>query len=120
MPQVQYVIVFGDSLSDIGIKWAHGMGWVADNMLGKITVNSSGRFSDCRNWTDFMYEESAGKSLVSGDARATVDASKAHQKLNQSSLVSFIQPTRPVLPGGRRGAVSQQDAPPLSFYYANY
>src|SRR5215467_7298129 len=115
MPQLQYVIVFGDSLSDIGIKWAHGMGWVADNFLGKITVNSSGRFSDCRNWTDFMYEEASGKSLVTGNAQQTIDLSRTHQKLTQHSLVTFPQPSRPVLAGGRRGAVSQQDAPPLAF-----
>jgi hypothetical protein len=30
----------------------------------QMYVSSSGRFSDCRNWTDYMIEAATGKSLV--------------------------------------------------------
>jgi len=83
------VVVFGDSLSDIGIKWTHFFGKVALG-IGAMTVNSSGRFSDCRNWTDFMYEHAAGggQSLIKGSKQATIDVSSHHQKLKEGSLVT--------------------------------
>ena len=61
MEQVRNVIVFGDSLFDIGVKWTTGMGRFA-RKIGKMTVNPSGRFSDCRNWTDYSTRKRRGCS----------------------------------------------------------
>jgi phospholipase/lecithinase/hemolysin len=74
---ISNVVVFGDSLSDIGIKWTSATGKLALG-LGMMTVSASGRFSDSRNWTDFMYEEASGDSLVQSGAGATIAASQTH------------------------------------------
>lgn len=84
--QIRNVIVFGDSLSDIGIK-VQGMAGKFAKKAGAMTVNPSGRFSDCRNWTDFMYEEAAGRSLVGSSASETKTASRAHQSLSGVSNI---------------------------------
>jgi phospholipase/lecithinase/hemolysin len=97
--QIQNVVVFGDSLSDIGIKAKTALGKFA-RTIGQMTTNPSGRFSDCRNWTDFMYEEAAGKSLVSGDVGATKTASRVYQSLTAA------------------GGVAVQNG--RNFFYANY
>jgi len=102
MDQIRNVIVFGDSLSDIGVKWMTGMGKFAKK-IGAMTVNPSGRFSDCRNWTDFMYEEAAGRTLVTGTPAATITASRPHLRLTQQS--GWLNPS---LPAHKR------------FFYANY
>lgn len=102
MEQIRNVIVFGDSLSDIGTKWKSASGKFAKK-TGAMTVSPSGRFSDCRNWTDFMYEEAAGTSLVLGNAKDTIDASKSHLRLGQNS-----------------GWLNTRVAATKRFFYANY
>jgi phospholipase/lecithinase/hemolysin len=88
MPEnISNVVVFGDSLSDIGIKWTSATGKLALG-LGMMTVSASGRFSDSRNWTDFMYEEASGDSLVQSGAGATIAASQIHQKFTSGSSVT--------------------------------
>jgi phospholipase/lecithinase/hemolysin len=77
--------VFGDSLSDIGIMAKTGMGKFAKG-IGQMTVNPTGRYSDCRNWTDHMFEMATGVSLVKGDAKTTMAASKKHQSFGPLSL----------------------------------
>jgi hypothetical protein len=84
MEQIRNVVVFGDSLSDIGVKWTTAMGRFARE-IGEMTVNPSGRFSDCRNWTDFMYKEASGVELVTGGAKETIAASQIHLKLTKNS-----------------------------------
>ena len=102
MEQVRNVIVFGDSLFDIGVKWTTGMGRFA-RKIGKMTVNPSGRFSDCRNWTDFMYQEAPGVQLVTGSAKESVAASMIHLRLSKNS--KWLNPSIP---------------PNKTFLYANY
>jgi phospholipase/lecithinase/hemolysin len=80
MPRIHTVIVFGDSLSDIGKKWTQPMGTVA-YYLREMRVSPSGRFSDCRNWTDFMFEEAGGVSMVIDDASGTRKLSERHMTL---------------------------------------
>lgn len=80
------VVVFGDSLSDIGIKWTSVIGKIG-RMQGEMTVNPTGRFSDCRNWTDYMFEDAAGSSLVRSDAASTISASKLHQRINKDRVL---------------------------------
>jgi len=82
--QFRNVVVFGDSLSDIGIMAKTGMGKFAKK-IGQMTVNPTGRYSDCRNWTDHMYEAATGRSLVAGDVAATISASKQHQSYSAVS-----------------------------------
>lgn len=95
----QAVIVFGDSLSDIGIKVNKPMGMVAKTFR-QMTVNPSGRFSDCRNWADHMYTSATGETLVHGDVKLTKAQSRKHTSFGPDSKWE-----------GRNGN---------GFYYANY
>lgn len=49
--------------------------------LREMRVNPSGRFSDCRNWTDFMFEEAGGLTMVVSDAAGTRELSQRHMTL---------------------------------------
>lgn len=91
------VLVFGDSLSDIGRKWKTKAGRMATS-TNQMYVSSSGRFSDCRNWTDYMIEAATGKSLVVDSAAGTISLSKMHTSLSNESLLEGLN----------------------SFYFANY
>jgi phospholipase/lecithinase/hemolysin len=88
VPQIQNVVVFGDSLSDIGKKWTQPMGGFA-YYAGFMTVSPTGRFSDCRNWTDFMFEEAGGLTLVVSDANASRELSQRHMRLLDATQASF-------------------------------
>ena len=85
------VIVFGDSLSDIGRKWTTKSGKMA-RATNQMYVNPSGRFSDCRNWTDYMIEEATGQSLVVSSASGTIALSKMHITLSSESMFSCEHP----------------------------
>jgi phospholipase/lecithinase/hemolysin len=102
MEQIGNVIVFGDSLSDIGHKWITATGRFA-RKFGLMTVNPSGRFSDCRNWTDFMYLDAAGIELVLGTPGDTIAASRVHLRLTANSRW-----------------LNQQIPPGKEFLYSNY
>lgn len=85
---VRNVIVFGDSLSDIGTKWKTKAGKMAQE-LKKMYVSPTGRFSDCRNWTDFMYEEATkGQSLIRFTAKESIQCSQQHTTLDSTSVVA--------------------------------
>ncbi|RKG99034.1 hypothetical protein D7V97_32205, partial [Corallococcus sp. CA053C] len=64
MPRIKIdnLIIFGDSMSDIGNKAATRMGAFAD-FFGLMQVNDLGRFSDGKNWTDFFWEWAGGMSM---------------------------------------------------------
>ena len=100
---VDHVVVFGDSLSDIGRKWKQPMGMVAscipDAGLRMLAVNATGRFSDSKNWTDYMFRATAGRDLVSGTAEESILASGEFHRLSSR----WVTP-----PGGSR------------FRFANY
>ena len=109
---VDHVVVFGDSLSDIGRKWSQPMGMVAgllpESLPGEslllpsmrmLAVSATGRFSDSKNWTDYMFEDTAGQSLISPTREATIAASGEYHRLSSR----WINPA-----GGSR------------FRYANY
>jgi lysophospholipase L1-like esterase len=83
---IKTVIVFGDSLSDIGKKWVTKSGMAA-RFAKQMYVSPTGRFSDCRNWTDFMYEQASGKSLIVESADETYVGSKKHMTLTSNSIV---------------------------------
>lgn len=80
------IIVLGDSLSDIGIMADSLMGRLAKT-FGAMTVSPTGRYSDCRNWTDHMFETATdGDSLVMGNAAISKQATKKHQSLGSQSV----------------------------------
>jgi len=79
------VVVFGDSLSDIGKKWKTNSGEFAI-MAGEMYVSPTGRYSDCRNWTDFMFEAaSGGTTLVADTAEETIAQSKLFGSFSKTS-----------------------------------
>jgi hypothetical protein len=84
MPRFRNVVIFGDSLSDIGTKVQTKAGKVG-KLAGEVTTNPTGRFSDCRNWTDHMYEECSGETLLHGDVKTSIADSRKHQKLGAES-----------------------------------
>lgn len=85
---IQNLIVFGDSLSDIGIKWKTKSGKLA-RKFNQMYVNPTGRFSDCRNWTDFMFEEATGLTMVVDSAADTIALSKRHTSWTPNSVVTI-------------------------------
>ena len=80
MPPINHVIIFGDSLSDIGRKAKTIMGRAAVRMKA-MTINMTNRFSDCKNWTDFMFEDASGSSLIKENHSDTIKASAAFHRL---------------------------------------
>lgn len=84
---IRNLVVFGDSLSDIGIKWKTKSGRMA-LATKQMYVTPTGRFSDCRNWTDFMFEESTGLSMVVTSAETTIALSQRHTSLSAKSVVT--------------------------------
>lgn len=92
MPQqIDTVVVFGDSLSDIGRKWTTKAGKMA-RATGQMTVNETGRFSDCRNWCDYMVEAATGQSLVVHSAAGSIAASSMHLTLGAESGFACTNP----------------------------
>lgn len=65
MKKIERIIIFGDSLSDIGVKANTATG-ILGRLFGAVRVNKIKRFSDNKNWTDFIWEWSGGSSLVDG------------------------------------------------------
>jgi phospholipase/lecithinase/hemolysin len=78
------LVVFGDSMSDIGNKRVSGMGRIA-RMIGAMRTNEVGRFSDSKNWTDFIWEWAGGATLLNTDAATSRELTAKHRTLNQFS-----------------------------------
>jgi hypothetical protein len=93
MDLVDTVVVFGDSLSDIGTKWKTLVGGGAWRG-GAIVTSPTGRFSDCRNWTDFMYEAASGSSLITNSAEVSILASQKHHRLSTAPNTPGFYPFR--------------------------
>jgi phospholipase/lecithinase/hemolysin len=82
---IDRIVIIGDSMSDIGIKKSTIMGTVARS-IGAMRVNSVGRFSDTKNWTDFLWEWSGGDSLIDGkDKKQSNALSAKHMSLKEST-----------------------------------
>jgi hypothetical protein len=99
MEEMNTVVVFGDSLSDIGTKWRTNVGAFAINQ-GLMHVSPTGRFSDCRNWTDHMLEAAGGPALVHPDV---ITATKMSQQF------TTLKTSQPLLTPGMK-----------KFTYVNY
>jgi len=72
MPKILRVVVFGDSLSDIGR--------MANRAVGKFAViNKWGRFSDGRNWVDRLWEAMSEQTMfLTDDVADTKKRSQSH------------------------------------------
>ncbi|MGR3857224.1 MULTISPECIES: SGNH/GDSL hydrolase family protein [Chryseobacterium] len=82
---IDRIVILGDSMSDFGIKKNTIMGMVA-RAAGAMRVNAVGRFSDTKNWADYMWEWSGGESLIDGKDKKQADALTAkHMSLKESN-----------------------------------
>lgn len=79
------LIIFGDSMSDIGSKREQPLGMVA-RAMGWMRTNEVGRYSDGRIWTDFLWQWAGGRDLVHKDASTSRSDSAIHRQLSQDSL----------------------------------
>ncbi|MFI2473354.1 SGNH/GDSL hydrolase family protein [Nocardia xishanensis] len=85
---IQNLIVLGDSLSDIGIKRTAPAGRFA-RAAGLMRTNEVGRYSDGKNWTDFLVEWMGGTSLIGANKDETESLTKVHRTLTgvQSNII---------------------------------
>jgi len=114
--EINTVIVFGDSLSDIGKKWTSGVGRFA-RFIKQIRVNGSGRFSDCRNWTDHMFEDATGRTMVSYSDSETI---KISEKFTSYSTLSVVGLNSGEGLLSRDEALGPNNAPPVNESAADY
>ncbi|WP_280432491.1 SGNH/GDSL hydrolase family protein [Nocardia brasiliensis] len=83
---VQNLIVLGDSLSDVGNKREAPTGLFA-RALKAMRTNEIGRFSDGKNWTDFLVEWTGAGPLVRGGKDAAESATLPHRSLTTRSML---------------------------------
>lgn len=113
---LQNLIILGDSLSDIGIKREAPTGMFA-RAFGAMRTNEIGRYSDGRNWTDFLIQWTGTDSLLMSTPKATEVASKRHRKLTAHSMLlgTNINERPPLLYANyaEGGAVGASDWKPM-------
>ena len=97
--KIKRLIIFGDSLSDIGVKRNTVSGQFA-SLFGLMRTNQVNRYSDNRNWTDFIWEWAGGQPLIRVD-KATSDLAAAPHLSWSAASNSGESPNSPL-------------------YYANY
>lgn len=83
---LQNLIVLGDSLSDIGNKREAPTGLFA-RAIKAMRTNEIGRYSDGKNWTDFLIEWAGADPLVQSTKELTEQASEYHRSLTKHSLL---------------------------------
>jgi phospholipase/lecithinase/hemolysin len=86
--KIHNLIVFGDSMSDIGNKRGEMSGLVA-RVLGLMRTNDVGRFSDSKNWTDFLWEWAGGSPLVHKSQDQSNRDSASHRSLSLDAASPF-------------------------------
>jgi phospholipase/lecithinase/hemolysin len=82
--RVKRLIIFGDSLSDIGVKRKTPTGMIA-SFLGLMRTNQVLRYSDNRNWTDFIWEWAGGQSLIVVNKDTSEAAAAPHLTWNANA-----------------------------------
>ncbi|MDR4894329.1 MULTISPECIES: SGNH/GDSL hydrolase family protein [unclassified Chryseobacterium] len=70
---IDRIVILGDSMSDFGIKKDTIMGMVA-RAAGLMRVNAVGRFSDSKNWADYISEWSGMESLIDDRSKKETNA----------------------------------------------
>lgn len=81
---ISRLIVFGDSMSDIGVKRKTVTGGIA-SLFGLMRTNQVNRYSDNRNWTDFIWEWAGGQPLIRVDKDTSEAAALPHLTWNAAS-----------------------------------
>ncbi len=80
--QISRIVILGDSISDIGNMHDRSVGRFA-------TINKHGRFSDGRNWVDFLWEHVSSTTMFRTDEPAeTCRRSREHLRLSAGSSSS--------------------------------
>ncbi|HEY4089961.1 MAG TPA: SGNH/GDSL hydrolase family protein [Luteibacter sp.] len=75
--KIDRLIIFGDSLSDIGVKRKTWTGAFAA-MFHLMRTNQVNRYSDNRNWTDFIWEWAGGQPLIVTNKATSEAAANPH------------------------------------------
>ncbi|WP_432020670.1 hypothetical protein [Streptomyces sp. 1222.5] len=70
---ISNVVIFGDSMSDIGRKWNTPWGKIGI-WSRQMLVNETGRFSDGKNWADFLIQWATGYSLLGQNVTQAISA----------------------------------------------
>ncbi len=85
-PRIKRVIIFGDSMSDIGRMLQER------SLPGGVSgVSRTGRFSDGRNWVDYLWQHMIGfkrdgEMFVDGNRKQTRKNSKKHMHLSRDAV----------------------------------
>jgi phospholipase/lecithinase/hemolysin len=130
MADIKNVVVLGDSMSDIGNKWLWPTGELG-RLFGAMRVNETGRFSDGKNWTDFLMEWSTGEALMWGNRDLAIRKSTDYRTLSNYSVLGVSAWDSPVDTSPPKGideylaellqAKNQKaTAPPPEIRYVNY
>jgi len=91
---INNVVILGDSMSDIGNKWLWPTGQLG-RLFGAMRVNETGRFSDGKNWTDFLVEWSTGDALMWGNSDLTIRKSADYRTLSGCSVLDVDPGDKP-------------------------
>ncbi|GAA1274573.1 hypothetical protein GCM10009677_29840 [Sphaerisporangium rubeum] len=97
MVDIKNVVVLGDSMSDIGNKWLWPTGELG-RLFRAMRVNETGRFSDGKNWADFLVEWSTGETLMWGNRDLSIGKSTTYRTLSGYSVLGVADPDAPVEP----------------------
>ncbi|MEV6554953.1 SGNH/GDSL hydrolase family protein [Nocardia sp. NPDC051756] len=78
--------MLGDSLSDVGNKREAPTGLFA-RAIKAMRTNEIGRYSDGKNWTDFLIEWAGADPLVQSTKELTEQATEYHRSLTKHSML---------------------------------
>ncbi|MFC6082450.1 hypothetical protein [Sphaerisporangium aureirubrum] len=87
-------------MSDIGNKWLWPTGELG-RLARAMRVNETGRFSDGKNWTDFLVEWATGETLMWGNRDLAIGKSTNYRTLSGYSVLgveSWDKPVEPRIP----------------------
>ncbi|MGI5455032.1 hypothetical protein ACQEWB_18000 [Streptomyces sp. CA-249302] len=82
-------------MSDIGNKWIWPWGEIG-RLTRRMRVNETGRFSDGRNWADFLVEWATGETLMWGNRELSIRKSNDYRTLSKYSTLEVGSWDRPV------------------------
>ncbi|MEO3810241.1 hypothetical protein ABGB17_14670 [Sphaerisporangium sp. B11E5] len=114
MVDIKNVVILGDSMSDIGNKWLWPTGELG-RLFRAMRVNETGRFSDGKNWTDFLVEWATGETLMWGNRDLAISKSTNYRTLTGYSVLgveSWDKPVEPKPPLDLEAYLKAMKAPP--------
>ncbi|MET7680546.1 hypothetical protein [Streptomyces sp. NPDC005423] len=127
MTDIKNVVILGDSMSDIGNKWLWPSGELG-RLFGAMRVNETGRFSDGKNWTDFLVEWATGETLMWGNRDLTIRKSTDYRTLTRNSVLGIESLDQPLAAKSRmtveeflqQNSAKQSAPPSKELKYVNY